>query len=334
MTSERTGLEVLRESTIVDCDTMDEEVVKNFGKFQDCTSNQAIAYGELSKPKHADLIRASVKAAKDLTNSGHTPGISLAELTIEVAMVQLALEIAPHLSGRVHIQTNPYYSYSTEKTILNAKRIVRIFLYLSPNFDTSRICIKIPSTWEGLMACRALELDGIPTLATTLFALCQAALAAEVGCTYIAPYVNQLKVHFQPGFVDPAKLLSFCVSVQRYYKAIAVTKTKVLPASLTSTDEIFALKGVDHITIAPGLLEQLASPGSVPTTPSLFDQNESAFEPVPKAKISYLTDPVAYHLAFARDLNGESAGKLAQAIGIFCDMQDKLEQLVTPFLEE
>lgn len=133
-------------------------------------------------------------------------------------MVRLALKIAPHLTGRVHIQTNPYYSYSTEKTILNAQSrnfqseksipfwsliertgIVRIFLYLNPSFDTSRICIKIPSTWEGLMACRALELEGIPTLATTLFALCQAALAAEVGCTYIAPYVNQLKVHFQPG---------------------------------------------------------------------------------------------------------------------------------------
>jgi transaldolase len=27
----------------------------------------------------------------------------------------------------------------------------------------------------------------------------QAVLAAEVGCTYVAPYVNELKVHFEPG---------------------------------------------------------------------------------------------------------------------------------------
>lgn len=35
-------------------------------------------------------------------------------------MVKLAIKIAPHIRGHVHIQTNPYYSYSTEKTIVNA----------------------------------------------------------------------------------------------------------------------------------------------------------------------------------------------------------------------
>jgi transaldolase len=49
------------------------------------------------------------------------------------------------------------------------------------------------------MACRALEMASVRTLATTLFTMSQAVLAAEVGCTYIAPYVNQLKVHFEPG---------------------------------------------------------------------------------------------------------------------------------------
>lgn len=37
-------------------------------------------------------------------------------------MVKLALRIAPHITGHVHIQTNPYYSFSTEKTIVNALR--------------------------------------------------------------------------------------------------------------------------------------------------------------------------------------------------------------------
>ena len=51
------------------------------------------------------------------------------------------------------------------------------------------------------MACRTLESAGVHTLATTLFSMSQAILAAEVGCTYVAPYVNQLKVHFEPGLV-------------------------------------------------------------------------------------------------------------------------------------
>lgn len=79
--------------------------------------------------------------------------------------------------------------------------ITQLFRYLEPGFDTSRVCIKIPSTWEGMIACRSLELAGVRTLATTLFTFAQAVLAAEVGCTYVAPYVNQLKVHFEPGSV-------------------------------------------------------------------------------------------------------------------------------------
>ena len=79
--------------------------------------------------------------------------------------------------------------------------IVQLFRELDSTFDTQRVCIKIPSTWEGLKACRELEAAGITTLATTLFNIEQAALAGEVGCHYIAPYVNELKVHFEPGQV-------------------------------------------------------------------------------------------------------------------------------------
>lgn len=49
------------------------------------------------------------------------------------------------------------------------------------------------------MACHTLELAGVRTLATTLFSMAQAVLAAEVGCTYVAPYVNELKVQFNAG---------------------------------------------------------------------------------------------------------------------------------------
>ena len=79
--------------------------------------------------------------------------------------------------------------------------IVSHFRELSPEgpaFDSKRVCIKIPSTWEGLRACRELEKQGISTLATTVFCMEQAVLAADSGCAYIAPYVNELRVHFDP----------------------------------------------------------------------------------------------------------------------------------------
>lgn len=49
------------------------------------------------------------------------------------------------------------------------------------------------------MACHTLELAGVRTLGTMLFTMSQAVLAAEVGCTYISPYVNELRAHIQPG---------------------------------------------------------------------------------------------------------------------------------------
>lgn len=77
--------------------------------------------------------------------------------------------------------------------------IVGIFKALAPDFDTKRVCIKIPATWEGLQACREVEAKGVATLATTMFCMEQAAQAAAMNCTYIAPYVNELKVHFESG---------------------------------------------------------------------------------------------------------------------------------------
>ena len=77
--------------------------------------------------------------------------------------------------------------------------IVAIFKELDPTYDTKRVCIKIPATWEGMQACRELEARGIATLATTMFCMEQAALASHVGCTYIAPYINELRVHFDAG---------------------------------------------------------------------------------------------------------------------------------------
>lgn len=88
---------------------------------------------------------------------------------------------------------------------------MQLFQHIQPGFDVDRISIKIPSTWEGMMACRTLELAGIRTLATTLFTMAQAVLAAEVGCTYIAPYVNELKVHFKPGYVSTAIYVWICL---------------------------------------------------------------------------------------------------------------------------
>jgi transaldolase len=200
--------------------------------------------------------------------------------------------------------------------------IIRIFKHLDSAFHVSRVCIKIPSTWEGLKACKILQSTGTATLATTLFTIEQAALAGEVGCHYIAPYVNELRVHFDAGFVDTNKAQKLCFEAQKYYEKNDI-KTRVLPASLTSTAEIMELAGVHHMTIAPALLEQLAdTPASTHTTASLFDQTPANFEPY--AGKGFVDNEAGYRMAFTRSGNGEGERKLSQVCDACIDEGAKL----------
>ena len=109
-------------------------------------------------------------------------------------------------------------------------------------------------------------------------------------------------------------LFELCVSAQRYYKQHGFT-TKVLPASLTSINEIMLLAGVDHITIAPKLLRELASaetdPSNAPNLPSLFDEVKTSGDQIPP-KLSFADNEDAFRMALTRDANGANEGKLIQ----------------------
>lgn len=111
----------------------------------------------------------------------------------------LAIQMLPYLKGNVLVQVNPFFSYSTEKICDHTRRLRTMVKEIEHDFDVSRMCMKIPSTWEGLEACRKLRSEGVKVLATTLFTMEQAAVAADSGCDYISPYINELKVHLEPG---------------------------------------------------------------------------------------------------------------------------------------
>ena len=106
--------------------------------------------------------------------------------------------IKPSRTPRVGLPLLRCPSSQTNPDQLILPGIIAHFKQLAPDFPPCRICIKIPATWEGLQACRELERKGIATLATTLFSLEQTALAADAGCRYVAPYVNELRVHLEP----------------------------------------------------------------------------------------------------------------------------------------
>ncbi|KAL2163322.1 hypothetical protein VTH06DRAFT_5379 [Thermothelomyces fergusii] len=345
-----TLLDQLRTLSSVDCDTLDAQVAEQFGPFVDCTSNQAIAFAELSKvdsdgkPFYKQLISESIKLAR--SQFGKQADATLEELAVELMMVSLALRMAPHTTGHVHVQTNPNLAYSANKTVRNAERIISHFKQLAPDFDTSRVCIKIPSTWEGLQACRELEKKGIATLATTLFSLEQTALAADAGCRYVAPYVNELRVHFDPGYTDPDPALAFTRLAQAYLDSLpdgshtdggsngSGKRTQVVAASLTSIDEAMQLAGVHHITIPPGLLSELACtpaaswPGASTKAVGATDAVSPPAPEVRRGLEAVVRDEALWRMAFTRAEGGKCEGKLAQALSIFASMQERLEEIV------
>ena len=337
MGSASTFLSELRSKTNVDCDTLDAAVAKRLGPFQDCTSNQAIAYFELLHTHHEELIRRSAATAKELT-SKYTD-VKPEALAVEICMINLGLLILPHLEGRMHIQANPFDAYSTSRTITDAQRIVALFEHLSPGLRAKdRVCIKIPSTWEGLQACKVLERDyGITTLATTLFSLEQAAVAAEAGCGYIAPYINELAVHFEKGFIDPSPNHLVVVQCQRYFEKHNYTRTATLPASLISVGECMSMTGVKHITISPPLLELLNKTyvsdlrDAEPYSGFLF-LDETILDKIdgelPDQPLNLIDDEQRFRMLFTRRDGGKQEIKQVKAINVFADMQVKLEEIV------
>lgn len=140
-----------------------------------------------------------------------------------------------HPQGFLHAQTLPSHAHDTEQTVQHALRLVKVYGDLG--LPRSRICIKIPSTEEGLEACAVLEdQHDIRTLATTCFTVAQALAAGRAGCRYVAPYVNPLIVHIDPSqhkkTQDPlAELtgLQVTFAIQKAYKDVGV-KTQVLAA--------------------------------------------------------------------------------------------------------
>lgn len=126
------------------------------------------------------------------------------------------------------------------------------------------------------------------------------------------------------SYVDQNKAFAFCGAAQRYYRSIGA-RTQVLPASLTSIDEVLVLAGVDHITVSPPLLAQLSNTNCEDYKGEIGSALNTKNDDVKEDYAAILQDESAWRLAFTRSGRGTSEGKIIQAINIFYEMQVKLE---------
>ena len=99
--------------------------------------------------------------------------------------------------------------------------------------------------------------------------------------------------------------------MQHYYQTHSFS-TQVLPASLTSIDEVMALSGVHHITISPVLLRQLSEPVETGRSwPSVIHARTGS-SVQSKDYVSFKDNEAAFRIAFSRREAGEGEWKLIQ----------------------
>jgi transaldolase len=115
------------------------------------------------------------------------------------------------------------------------------------------VAIKVPLTWDGLKACRALAQAGRQVNVTLCFSANQALLAAKAGAAFISPFVGRLDDISQDGM----QLIEDVVTIYRNYPAI---KTEVLVASVRHPVHVMeaAKLGADVCTLPPAVLRGLA----------------------------------------------------------------------------
>lgn len=116
----------------------------------------------------------------------------------------------------------------------------------------SNIAVKVPLTWDGLKACKALSSKGHMVNVTLCFSANQALLAAKAGATFISPFIGRLDdIH-----LDGMELIA---EIRTIYDKFPALTTEILAASIRSANHVkeSALIGADVVTVPPAVLKSL-----------------------------------------------------------------------------
>ena len=115
------------------------------------------------------------------------------------------------------------------------------------------IIVKIPATPNGLKAIKKLSEENIKVLATAIYSVQQALMAANCGAAYVAPYVNRM-CNLEMDGVEVA------LQIQKVFREQNIP-CKVLAASFKNMDQVNKLMigGIDAVTVAPDLMERIVN---------------------------------------------------------------------------
>jgi transaldolase len=113
------------------------------------------------------------------------------------------------------------------------------------------VAIKVPLTWDGLKACRALRDLGHKVNVTLCFSANQALLAAKADATFVSPFIGRLDDINLDG-------MALIEDIRTIYDNFAFD-TQILAASIRTPNHVkqAALAGADVATVPPAVLKSL-----------------------------------------------------------------------------
>ncbi len=245
-------LDQLKKMTVVVADSGDFESIKAFSP-QDSTTNPSLILAASQKPQYKALIDEAIVYGKK-------KGGDVMSHVLDKIFVNFGLEILKLVPGRVSTEVDARLSFDVEGSVAKAREIIA--LYQAAGIGKERVLIKLASTWEGIVAAKQLEKEGIHCNMTLLFSMAQAIGCAEAHATLISPFVGRILDWYKkakgvnayapaedPGVVSVTQ-------IYHYYKKFGY-KTQIMGASFRNKEEIIELAGCDLLTIAPSLLAEL-----------------------------------------------------------------------------
>ncbi|KIY47732.1 transaldolase [Fistulina hepatica ATCC 64428] len=324
-----TSLDLLKQTgTVVVSDSGDFESIDVY-KPQDATTNPSLILAAANKPGYARLIDAAVVFGK---SKGGDLEVQ-ANAALDRLLVEFGKEILAIIPGRVSTEVDARLSFDKAATKAKASLPQLLLAHGLPRgrsvgIKKDRILIKIASTWEGIQAARELEKeDGIHCNLTLLFGFAQAVACAEANVTLISPFVGRIldwhkKATGQTYEGDNDPGVKSVKKIFNYYKQHGY-KTIVMGASFRNVGEIKALAGVDFLTIAPSLLDELKN--STQPVPKKLDASFAAqAEPMPK--VSFIDNEPEFRWELLQDQM--AFDKLHEGIKKFAADGETLKELL------
>ena len=309
-------LDQLKQFTTVVADSGDFKQLARYTP-RDATTNPSLILKAVQKPDYAPLLAETVAAHR---------GKPLDAIVDEV-LVRFGLEILEIVPGRVSTEVDARLSFDTAASVAKTHRLIA--MYEEAGIARERILIKLASTWEGIMAARVLQHEGIRCNMTLLFAFCQAVACGEAGAQLISPFVGRIYDWHKKsagakwveadnaGANDPG--VKSVAQIYTYYKKFGV-ETEVMGASFRNVGQIQALAGCDLLTIAPELLGELKA-SDAPLTRAL---DAEVAKRVPIHAVTY--NEASFRFALNDD--AMATEKLAEGIRAFAVDAGKLDKMI------